>query len=101
MKKTGEILEGNCSSFNEWTRNHVWFRTHYQRLARSYDRQNIAVYETGVIDHDKNLTRLLSRVKKNYPVDGLRRVRFPQKAGTDTAGLSVHLYEPWTLTERP
>jgi hypothetical protein len=62
-------LEKNGSSFNEWTRNHVWFRSHYQRLARSYDRQNIAVYQTKVIDHDKNLTRLLNRVKKNYPED--------------------------------
>ena len=59
----------NGSSFNEWTRNHVWFRTHYQRLARSYDRQNIAVYQTRVVDHYKNLTGLLNRVKKNYPED--------------------------------
>jgi len=62
-------LEKNDSSFNEWTRNHVWFRAHYQRLARSYDRQNIAVYQTRVVDHDKNLTRLLNRVKKGYPED--------------------------------
>ena len=62
-------MEKNGSSFNEWTRNHVWFRSHYQRLARSYDRQNIAVYQAKVIDHDKNLTRLLNRVKKNYPED--------------------------------
>jgi hypothetical protein len=38
-------------------------------LARSYDRQNIAVYQAKVVDHDKNLTRLLNRVKKNYPED--------------------------------
>ncbi len=62
-------MEKNDSSFNEWTRNHVWFRAHYQRLARSYDRQNIAVYQTRVVDHDKNLTRLLNRVKKGYPED--------------------------------
>jgi len=62
-------LEKNGSSFNEWTRNHVWLRSHYQRLARSYDRQNIAVYQAKVVDHDKNLTRLLNRVKKNYPED--------------------------------
>ena len=36
-------------------------------MARSYDRQNIAVYQAKVVDHDKNLTRLLNRVKKNYP----------------------------------
>ena len=65
----GIVLQKNGSSFNEWTRNHVWFRTHYQRLARSYDRQNIAVYKAKVVDHDRNLTRLLSRVKKNYPED--------------------------------
>jgi len=62
-------LEKNESSFNEWTRNHVWFRSHYQRLARSYDQQNIAVYQAKVVDHDKNLTSLLNRVKKNRPED--------------------------------
>ncbi len=62
-------MEKNGSSFSEWTSNHVWFRTHYQRLARNYDRQNIAVYQGRVVDHDKNLTRLLDRVKKNYPED--------------------------------
>ena len=62
-------MEKNGSSFNEWTRNHVWFRAHYRRLARSYDRQNIAVHQTRVVDHDKNLTRLLNRVKRNYPGD--------------------------------
>ena len=64
---TGTLMEKNGSSFDEWTRNHVWFRTHYQRLARNYDRQNIAVYQRRVVDHDKNLTRLLSRVRRNYP----------------------------------
>ncbi len=63
-------MEKNGSSFNEWTSNHVWFRTYYQRLARSYDQQNIAVYQGRVVDHDKNLTRLLTRVKKkNHPED--------------------------------
>ncbi len=62
-------MEKNGSSFNEWTRNHAWFRSHYQRLARSYDRQNIAVYKARVVDHDKSLTRLLNRVRKSYPGD--------------------------------
>ncbi len=62
-------MEKNDPSFNEWTRNHAWFRAHYQRLARSYDRQSIAVYRTRVVDHDKNLSRLLNRVRKNYPED--------------------------------
>ncbi len=62
-------MEKNGSSFNEWTRNHVWYRTHCQRLARNYDRQNIAVYHCRVVDHDKNLSRLLNRIKKIYPRD--------------------------------
>ena len=62
-------MERNGSSFNEWTQNHVWFREHYQRLAGSYDRQNVAVYKRRVVDHDKNLTRLLGRVRSTYPID--------------------------------
>jgi len=65
------LLEKNGSSFNEWTRNHTWFRSHYQRLARSYDKQSIAVYQARVVDHDKNLTRLLNRVRKRYPKDSV------------------------------
>ncbi len=62
-------MEKNGSSFNEWTKNHVWFRTHYQRLSLSYDGQNIAVYKGRVVDRDKNLTKLLNRVKNNHPED--------------------------------
>ncbi len=62
-------MKKNRSSFNEWTGNHVWLRTHYQSLAQKYDRQNVAVYQHRVVDHDRNLSRLLGRVRRTYPVD--------------------------------
>ncbi len=65
----GIMLENNGSSFDEWSENHVWFLAHYRRLARDYDRQNVAVYRRRVVDHDKSLTRLVNRVKRSYPED--------------------------------
>ena len=62
-------MEKNGSSFEEWTRNHRWFRTHYEQLARSYDGKNICVYRRKVVDYDRNLQRLLNRVRKKYPAD--------------------------------
>ena len=65
----GLLMEKDGTSFDEWTKNHVWLLAHYQRLARNYDRQNIVVYQRRVVDHDKNLSRLLGRVKRSYPKD--------------------------------
>ncbi len=86
-------MEKNGSSFNEWTRNHVWFRSHYQRLARSYDRQNIAVYQARVVDHDRDFTGLLSRVKKSYPLDRVVVEYVSRRKREQTPGDS-----PFTLT---
>jgi hypothetical protein len=60
-------MDKNGSSFNEWTRNHVWFRAHYQRLSRSYDGQNVCVYKRRVVDHDRDLRSLMRRVRGRYP----------------------------------
>ncbi len=64
-------MEQDGSSFKEWTDNHKWFRSSYQRLARSYDGENVCVYHRRVVDHDRNLQRLLKRVQKKYPQDRL------------------------------
>jgi hypothetical protein len=56
------LMEKNGPSFDEWTRNHVWFRAQYQRLARNYDRQNIAFYQGRVVDQGDGET-LLARTK--------------------------------------
>lgn len=62
-------MDRNGSSFDEWTRSHVWFRANYSRLARKFDHQNVAVYGKKVVDHDSSLARLLGRVGKAYPRD--------------------------------
>lgn len=62
-------MGNNGSSFDEWSENHRWFRSNYQKLARKYDGQNVCVYKRRVVDHDRDLGRLLKRVRKNYPMD--------------------------------
>jgi hypothetical protein len=62
-------LKEDDSSFEEWTRNHRWFRAHYNQLARKYDSKNICVYKRSVVDYDRDLRKLMGRVRKNYPVN--------------------------------
>lgn len=62
-------MGNNGSSFDEWSENHRWFRNNYQKLARKYDGQNVCVYKRRVVDHDRDLGRLLKRVRKNHPMD--------------------------------
>lgn len=62
-------MEKDDSSFDEWSESHRWFRSNYQKLARKYDGQNVCVYKRRVVDHDRDLDRLLKRVRKKYPTD--------------------------------
>lgn len=42
-------MEKNGSSFDEWSENHRWFRSNYQKLARKYDGQNVCIYKRQVV----------------------------------------------------
>lgn len=59
----------NGKPFDEWSENLRWFREHYQQLARKYDRRNICVYKSKVVDYDSDLRRLLKRIRGKYPPD--------------------------------
>ena len=60
-------MEKNGSAFEEWNDQLRWFMDHYQGLARKYDGQNVCVYKRRVVDHDRDLRRLMKRVRGRFP----------------------------------
>lgn len=53
--------------FDEHDKNWSWFRKHYQELVKKFDGESVAVYEQKIIDHDKELSVLMKRIKAKYP----------------------------------
>jgi len=50
--------------FEESTR---WLDAHAAELVKKYPHQYIAVFRQQVMDHDRQLKRLLGRIEKHYP----------------------------------
>jgi hypothetical protein len=51
--------------FDSRERNWSWFKENYDDLVRRFDGEFVAVFECTVVDHDKDLSRLVSRIRKN------------------------------------
>jgi len=55
--------------FDEQEQNWEWFKKNYARLVRRFDGEYVAVFERGIVDHDKDLGRLARRVREKFPFD--------------------------------
>lgn len=53
--------------FDEHDKNWSWFKKHYDELVKRFDGEFVAIYERNVINHDKELSALMKRVKAKYP----------------------------------
>jgi hypothetical protein len=53
--------------FDEHDKNWSWFRKRYQELVKKFDGEFVAVYEQKIIDHDKELSVLMKKIKAKYP----------------------------------
>src|SRR6266571_8524315 len=85
-------MEKNGSAFEEWNDQLRWFMDHYQGLARKYDGQNVCVYKRRVVDHDRDLRRLMKRVRGRFPQEkGLGRVCISQEIGVHPLRLHGYL----------
>lgn len=62
MELTVELLR----RFEEDTR---WLEAHYEELRSGFKEEWIAIYGKKILDHDKNLERLVERLKAKYPED--------------------------------
>lgn len=52
----------------ESERNEKWFRDHYDELVERFDGEHVAIYKGNVADHDRDLAKLVERVKGKYPM---------------------------------
>lgn len=55
--------------FDVQERNWKWFRRNYSRLVKRFDGEYVAVFDRRIVDHDKNLSLLASRVREKFPFD--------------------------------
>lgn len=44
-----------------------WIQKHYDNLAEKYTHEHVAVLDESVIDHDRDLRRLMERIRLKYP----------------------------------
>ncbi|MGC9345759.1 MAG: DUF5678 domain-containing protein [Candidatus Bathyarchaeales archaeon] len=62
----------------ESERNENWFRDHYDELVEKFDGEHVAIYKGDVVDHDRDLAKLVERVKGKYPM-GLTLFKYVSK----------------------
>lgn len=55
--------------FDVQEQNWVWFKKNYSKLVGKFDGEYVAVFERRVVDHDKDLGRLVRRVREKFPFD--------------------------------
>jgi len=53
--------------FEEYERNWSWFRENYEKLVKEFDGEFVAICEQKVVDHDKELSDLMKRIREKYP----------------------------------
>lgn len=44
-----------------------WLDENYDELSQKYEEEWVAVFNKQVVDHDKNIDRLLGRLEGNHP----------------------------------
>jgi len=55
--------------FDIHEQNWMWFKKNYSRLVSRFDGEYVAVFERRIADHDKNLGRLVRRVREKFPFE--------------------------------
>jgi hypothetical protein len=44
-----------------------WLQKHYDNLTEKYPNEHVAVLDEKIVDHDKDLRRLMGRIGAKYP----------------------------------
>lgn len=57
--------------FEEYEKNWSWFRENYGELVKKFDGEFVAIYEQNVVDHDKELSNLMKRIREKYPEENV------------------------------
>jgi hypothetical protein len=52
---------------SKYEENAKWVSRHYEELKKKYVDEWVAVLNEKVVDHDRNLDKLVKRLRMNYP----------------------------------
>lgn len=58
-----EVLVQSLCRYEENVR---WINGHYEKLKQKFNDEWVAVMEKKVVDHDKDLSRLIERLRRTY-----------------------------------
>jgi hypothetical protein len=60
-------MESAVVVLSRYEENVKWLSRHYDRLKMKYKDEWVAVLNKTVVDHDRELARLVERLRKKYP----------------------------------
>ena len=60
-------MESAVVVLSRYEENVRWLSTHYDRLKMKYSDEWVAVLNKAVVDHDRELVRLVGRLREKYP----------------------------------
>ena len=66
MKRDRKKIKGVEEEIKKFEENSRWFSRHYDELSRKYPDEYVAVYNCRIVDHDRDLDRLISRINRKY-----------------------------------
>ena len=60
-------MESVVAVLSRYEENVRWLSRHYERLKMKYNDEWVAVLNKAVVDYDRDLARLVERLRKKYP----------------------------------
>jgi Zn-finger nucleic acid-binding protein len=59
----------SAAVLSRYEENAKWVSKHYEHLKKKFREEWVAAFETAIVDHDRELDKLVKRLRKNYPKD--------------------------------
>lgn len=60
-------IQAVVQQMEDFERDMDWLQKHYDDLKKKYPHEHVAVLDEKVVDHDRDLRRLMGRIEVKYP----------------------------------
>ena len=54
---------------SRYEENAKWISKHYEELKKKFRDEWVAAFDSAIVDHDRELNKLVKRLRKKYPED--------------------------------
>jgi len=54
---------------SRYEQNAKWISKHYEELKKKFRDEWVAAFDSAIVDHDRELNKLVRRLRKKYPED--------------------------------